>query len=305
MRAPAAGELRFTAAGTFAGRFGNTEIAGTRVALRQEEVRLRGPAGWLAGTLTVPEGAGPHPGVVFAHGAGETRRDVLSSFALFYAAQGVATLVLDKRGVGLSTGAWPGEGATVSDIQAYARDVEAGARFLSTQSDIDRTRIGVSGASQAGWIMPLAAAREPTIRFMVGLVPPTLSQGQTDAWADRAGKGAGLQAEPIERIDADIAATAPFGFDPMPSIRALRIPAIWIFGAEDKTVPTRLSTAALAPVAAEPGRDFTAVVLPRAGHALVEAPNGLAAEAAGSSRFAAASGSSWRDWLAARRLSGR
>ena len=110
---------------------------------------------------------------------------------------------------------------------------------------------------------------------------------------------------PSRRIDAEIAATAPFGFDPMPSIRALRIPAIWIFGAEDKTVPTRLSTAALAPVVSEPGRDFTTVVLPRAGHALVEAPNGLAAEAAGSSRFATGLWVVMRDWLAARRLSGR
>jgi hypothetical protein len=300
VRGRAAGELRFSTGGSVVGRFGAADVTGRRVALRQEEVRLRGRAGWLAGTLTLPPGDGPHPAVVFAHGAGETRRDVLSTFSLFYAAHGVATLALDKRGVGLSGGAWPGESASETAIHAYARDVEAGARFLAAQPDVDRTRIGVSGASQAGWIMPLAASREPSIRFMVGLVSPTLSQGQTDLWADRAGKGAAPPAEPIERIDADVAALTPFGFDPMPAIRALGIPAVWIFAAEDRTVPTRLSVAALAPVAAEAGRDFTSIVLPRAGHGLLEARNGLSSEAAVSPRFAAGLWTTMRDWLVAR-----
>ena len=301
VRAPAAGQLHFAGAAA-TGRFGATELAATRLPLRQEEVRFRGPAGWLAGTLTLPPGAGPHPAVTFAHGAGATKRDVLSTFSLFYARHGLATLAVDKRGIGLSTGTWPGEAASESSLDAYARDVEAAARFLAAQPEIDRARLGVSGGSQAGWIMPLAASREPAIRFVAGLVPPTLSQGQTDLWADRAGKGAAPPSEPIERIDADIAAMTPFGFDPMPSIRALHIPAVWIFGAEDRTVPTRLSVAALAPLAAEPGRDFTSVVLPRAGHGLIEAPNGLNAEASASSRFAAGLWTTLRDWLRARGL---
>lgn len=70
-------------------------------------------------------------------------------------------------------------------------------------------------------------------------------------------------------------------------------------------VPTALSVAALAPVAAEPGRDFAYVVLPRAGHGLIDAPNGLNAEASASSRFAAGLWTTLRDWLRARGLSGQ
>jgi uncharacterized protein len=299
VRAPAAGELRF-AGGSGSGHFG----PGTRVPLRQEEVRFRGRAGWLAGTLTLPAGPGPHPAVTFAHGAGSSARDVLSALSLFYARHGLATLTLDKRGIGQSTGVWPGESASEANIDAYARDVEAAARFLAAQPEVDRARVGVSGGSQAGWIMPLAASREPAIRFVVGLVPPTISQGQTDTFANRAGQGAALPAEPLERIEAEVRAMAPFGFDPMPSIRALRIPALWLFGAEDKTVPTRLSVEALAPVAAETGRDFTYVVFSGAGHSLLAAPNGLNAEGAASNRFVAGLWTTMRDWLRSRGLSG-
>ena len=303
VRVPAAGQLRFSGR-SVTGRFGGLDVAGTRVAFRQEEVRFRGLGGSLAGTLTLPPGAGPHPAMTFAHGAGATPRNVLSALSLFYARHGLATLAVDKRGIGQSTGTWPGEAASESNINAYARDVEAAARFLAAQPEIDRGRVGVSGGSQAGWIMPLAASREPAIRAIVGLVPPTLSQGQTDAWANRAGQGAALPSEPLERIEAEVRAMTPFGFDPMPAIRALRIPALWLFGEQDKVVPTRLSVEALGPVAAEPGRDFTHVVFPGAGHSLLAAPNGLNAEADASTRFVPGLWTTMRDWLRARGLAG-
>ena len=140
-RASVAGELRFSGT-SVSGRFGAVDVSATRVPLRQEEIRFRGPAGWLAGTLTLPPGAGPHPAVAFAHGAGASRRDLLSTFALFLARHGVATLALDKRGIGQSTGVWPGESASPSAIDAYARDLEAAARFLAAQRDVDPDRVG-------------------------------------------------------------------------------------------------------------------------------------------------------------------
>ena len=46
-------------------------------------------------------------------------------------------------------------------VDQYALDVEAQARFLAAQPEVDPARIGIAGASQAGWIMPLAASRGP------------------------------------------------------------------------------------------------------------------------------------------------
>ena len=74
---------------------------------------------------------------------------------------GVAVLAYDKRGIGKSGGLYPGESPTGATIDQLARDAAAAARFLTTRAEVDPARIGLAGHSQAGWIMPLAATREP------------------------------------------------------------------------------------------------------------------------------------------------
>lgn len=62
-------------------------------------------------------------------------------------------------------------------------DMAAGAAFLRTLPDVDRTRIGLVGPSQAGWIIPVAAKRSHPA-FMILLVGPTVTVGQEirNAW---------------------------------------------------------------------------------------------------------------------------
>src|SRR5688572_30598113 len=107
------------------------------------EVRVPGPAGTLAGTLTVPErGRPPFPAVVTLTGSGAHHRDgnrtpehpyrPFREIADALAGCGVATLRLDDRGVGASEG--DGSGATAEDT---ARDADAALRFLRGRADID------------------------------------------------------------------------------------------------------------------------------------------------------------------------
>jgi alpha-beta hydrolase superfamily lysophospholipase len=56
----------------------------------------------LAGTLVFPEGSQPHPAVVLLHGSGPQKRDLVT--ARWFAAEGIAALAYDKRGVGQSGG---------------------------------------------------------------------------------------------------------------------------------------------------------------------------------------------------------
>ena len=264
-------------------------------------MRFRSGNAWLAGTLTLPLGPGPHPAIAFAHGAGAMPRSVLGHWVAFFARIGIATLAPDKRGIGQSRGTYPGEGASAQSIDQYARDVEAAARFLAAQPDIDRARIGVSGLSQAGWIIPLAASREAAIRFLVMLVPPTISQGQTDFWASTTAHGASPPPS-YPALEDEVRRMPPSGFDPMPSIRQLTIPALWLFGGKDRTVPTRVCLEALDPVAREPGRDFTAVVFPNGSHALVETADGRPEETDRATRFVPGLFTTVRNWLRARGL---
>ena len=258
--------------------------------------------GVLACTLTIPPGTGRRTAVAFAHGGGPALRTFVAFQAAHLQRLGLITLACDKRGIGQSGGRYPGDLATSPTIDALARDVEAQARFLAAQPEVDPARVGVMGGSQAGWVMPLAASREPAIRFVVGLVPPTVTQGETDLFAQLSGQGQSPPTRTEAEVLAEVRAAGPSGFDPLPSIRALRIPALWLFGGVDKVVPTRLCVERLEPVAREPGRDFTYAVFPGGGHGLVQTANGLLAEQDRSDRFVPGLHTTIADWLRARGL---
>ena len=119
------------------------------------EVVVPGPAGPLAGTLTLPAGRGPFPAVVTATGSGAHFRDgnrtpehpyrPFRHIADALAACGVATLRLDDRGVGGSAG--NADAATAEDTAA---DTAAAVRFLRARKDVDPKRVGLIGHSYGG-----------------------------------------------------------------------------------------------------------------------------------------------------------
>jgi len=207
-------------------------------------------------------------------------------------------LAYDKRGIGQSGGIFPGEAASNAAIERLARDAEAAVRFLAAQPELDPDHIGLWGASQAGWIIPLAASRSPAAFAVIG-VGPTVTVGEEGFYSNLTndGDGAGLTAAQAE---ARLGETTPSGFDPVPAIRSLRIPVLWLYGAEDRSIPPRRSATINERLRAETGADFTTIVFPRAGHSLLETPTGLNAEVAGARRFAPGLFTELIDWLRAR-----
>jgi len=258
-----------------------------RIRVRQLEVRFRSRTATLAGTLSIPPGGGKHAAVAFVHGSGPAVRAYLPDLSAMLLRHGVAVLVYDKRGNGQSGGIYPGASPTANTIDTLARDAAAATRFLAAQPEIDRTRVGLTGQSQAGWIVPLAASREPSVRFLVLFSGPAVTADENDIYQDLAGEGE-RPPTPMseEAIDAKVIEHGPGGFDPIPSIRKLKIPALWLYGGKDTFIPPRLSARRLAPIAAESGRDFTVVDFPNANHALVETTTGLTSEMLRSDTFA-------------------
>jgi pimeloyl-ACP methyl ester carboxylesterase len=58
-------------------------------------------------------------------------------------------------------------------------------------------------------------------------------------------------------------------YDPVPALRALRVPALFLFGGEDRMIPVEKSVAVIRQVLAESGnRDFTIHVFPHADHGM-------------------------------------
>ena len=258
----------------------------TRTATRQLEVRFQSAGATLSGTLTLPPGSGRHPAVAFVTGSGPTMRAYLPDLQALLVRNGVAVLAYDKRGIGQSGGRYPGESPTSPTIDVLARDAEAAVRFLTRQPEIDRARVGLAGHSQAGWIMPLAATREAAGRFLVSFSCPTVTADENDLYQDLTGQGEQPQQLSNEEVDAQVLARGPSGVDPMPWIRKLHIPAVWLYGGLDMHIPTRLSVRRLTPVAHEAGRDFAIDVYPNGNHALVETKTGLTSEMLRSDHFA-------------------
>jgi dipeptidyl aminopeptidase/acylaminoacyl peptidase len=138
-------------------------VVARRLATRDAELQfVNGPV-TLSGTLTLPTGPPPYAALVLVHGSNALTRDVFGPWARYFAGLGFAVLSYDKRGTGRSSGNWK-----QADFPTLASDVLAGVRALSGRSEIRSDRIGLWGASQAGWIMPLVAAQAPReVAFLV------------------------------------------------------------------------------------------------------------------------------------------
>jgi len=139
--------------------------------VREEPMTFQNGDVTLAGTLVLPTGSGRHPAVVLFHGSGPEPRNL--EMARWFAAQGLAALTYDKRGVGDSTGDF--RKVPFMDLHL---DGLAGLAVLEHRGDIDASHIGVWGQSQGGWLGPLAASRSRDVSFVIAVSGPAVSPGE-------------------------------------------------------------------------------------------------------------------------------
>ena len=163
---------------------------------KREDVAFSSGAIRLVGTLISPTTAGRHPAIILVHGSGAEDREYMLPFARFLIRHGVAVLGYDKRGVGGSTGDW-----NTASFDDLAGDVVAAFEYLKTRKDIDRSRIGLLGVSQAGWVMPLAAIRVSDLAFLISVSGAGVSPAETTIdEAEREMASAGLPPPAIQRV---------------------------------------------------------------------------------------------------------
>ena len=160
---------------------------------REFGVRFTCVGAQLAGTLNVPLGRGPFPAVVWVHGAGESARLPYDGAPLVQALvdSGIAVLSYDKRGVGESEGeCCPGD---YGQFNLLAADVDGAVAALRSRPEIDPSRIGLLGASQAGWVVPLAAVRSNgRVAFTALVDAPAVSTGEEDLYSQETGEQGSL-----------------------------------------------------------------------------------------------------------------
>jgi dienelactone hydrolase len=246
------------------GAFGRRH-GGTRVPVRQEEVRFRSHGIDIAGTLTLPLGTGPFAAAAYVSGSGETLREEAQYLGGYLVSRGIAVLAYDKRGEGESGGRYPGSLADDETLSTLADDAAAAARFLSAQPDLDRRRIGLFGLSQGGWIIPVAASRTPgVVSWALLQGAPAVTQGESDYYESLAQSWAG----PLTDAEEQARAHGPSGFDPLPYLTRLRIPSLWLYGSDDRAEPPHTSIAVLRDVERTSPHEFTIRLYDGAPHPL-------------------------------------
>ncbi len=119
----------------------------------------------LAGSLLLPKSERPLPAVIFVHGAGPQTREKYRKQGEYFASQGIAALIYDKRGTGESGGAYESR----KPYENLVNDALAGVAFLKQQREIEQSQIGMWGLSQGGYISAAAASRSKDVEFLVAV----------------------------------------------------------------------------------------------------------------------------------------
>ncbi len=158
-------------AGCARGESAPPESPAANATTNEEPVRFASGKITLAGTLVLSHASGPHPAVVLFHGSGPQERDLRT--ARWFAAQGIAALAYDKRGVGQSGGDF-----RTGPFMDLCDDGLAAIGYLKSRKEIDAKRIGVWGLSQGGWLGPLAASRSADVSWVIAVSGPGVSPGE-------------------------------------------------------------------------------------------------------------------------------
>jgi dienelactone hydrolase len=268
--------------------------AATRIPLVTRSATFAGNGVQIVGRLILPAGTGPFPAVVIVPGSVPAHRDTYDLWALFFASRGFAVLTYDKRGVGGSTGRYV-RAATDENLRNLASDALAGVAWLRHQRNVDPHRIGLSGGSQAGWVIALAASQSTDVRFAAMQSGPAMSVGRQLAYSALTRQGAVDPSD--EQIHAALDAAPVSGFDPRPALAGLKIPVLWQLGTVDKRMYTPETLANLAAITAGGGHDFTVRLYPGGAHSLRSTAHGLISEETTSPGFVSGVFADLATWL--------
>ena len=232
----------------------------------------------LAGDIHMPNQIprGGVPGVAVVHGSGTMPRAMQRYVVGPLNAMGVAVLVYDKRGVGDSTGTYQniGTGNSIEALGQLARDASSAAKVLASHRGVDPKRIGLIGSSQAGWIMPLAASRDPGLSFLVVISGPAVSVGY-EILHGRLTNELNPSAATVPPAEAERqlkAFTGPHGYDPAATLAALTTPTLWLMGDRDINLPLKETVEALKALPQISTGVLTLIQYPEGNHQLSRVP---------------------------------
>ncbi|AGF55765.1 hypothetical protein B0P06_000118 [Clostridium saccharoperbutylacetonicum] len=158
---------------------------------KEKSVDIKTSKGILKGTLVLPQKLSDKAGlVVFIHGDGPADASYNEQYKPLWeelAKQGYASLSWSKPGIGGSEGNW-----LLQSMDDRASEANEVIEWAKTLPEIDNNRIGLWGASQAGWVIPKIVQINKNISFNI-LVAPAINwveQGRYNTLKELEKKGA-------------------------------------------------------------------------------------------------------------------
>ncbi len=237
--------------------------------IKTENVTFESEGIKLTGTIYSPKN--PLSAVVVVHGSDSVPR--MRKFAELLAQNDILVLTYDKRGVGESGGVYAGpevgtNNISVENINLLAKDASSAVNVIHKKNE--DLPIGLIGASQAGWIIPIVANKNPLVKFMVLFSSPTITtleqlrfqfytNGRTDFWDNH------TEEDAREHIKNDPDKYQFKATDPKESLKTLSIPGRWLFGEKDIQIPVKLCIEHLNTLKLE-NKPFEYVLFPSLGH---------------------------------------
>lgn len=213
----------------------------------------------LAGTLTMPFGAGKNPLIVMVGGSGPDDRDATSYgghklflvIADYLTRRGFAVFRFDDRSVGGSRGP-PGTAEEIADDIAFV------VGQLTRRNDVQSDLVGVVGHSEGANVAAMVAKRDRRVAFVVLLAAPgstgaqlTLQQARVRLGSN--GQWTELQEKQIRRQALAIAAAAE---PDSPQEARERVEEIWSQILEEEGQPGLPLPRALAEAVSPPSRFY-------------------------------------------------
>ena len=236
-----------------------------------QDIKFESQGVTLVGSILKPKKL--FAAVVIVHGSDPVKREM--AFAKRLAKEGIAVLTYDKRGVGESGGIYVGPSVGTNNIDTtninlLSQDANAAVKIFRTYLKDKKIPIGLVGFSQAGWIIPIAASKNPQIEFMVLFSCPTITtleqlrfqfytNGNNNFWGNH------TEAEAREHIKNDVNRYQFTATDPKTSLTTLSIPGLWLFGENDIQIPVKLCMEQLNQLKAQ-GKPFEYTLFSKLGH---------------------------------------
>ena len=255
----------------------------------EEEVNYKSGGITLSGTLIKPDSSKNYPVVVMIHGSsgqGKMTRETTRSRAILFVKSGIAALIYDRRGNGKSSG----EDDRILKMELLAKDAAAGVEFLATRNDINKTKIGVYGISQGGWVAPYAVNFTNKINFVITVSAPGITPDEQNDFASGIVvstiikddlKKAGVP-NPEQHSDNQIIKSSSANeiipgfshFNPLLYWEKVTVPVLAVWGEADDVVPAEKSKKLIAESLAKNGNsNCTLKVFPQGDHLLRIAPS--------------------------------